>query len=104
MQMSGIFDETRLLSADDVAEVLGIKKSTLKKWVGQKRIPYVKFSLGGSGQKEIVRFNGKRLNQWLDEMSHEPETETGSSQKKNRLKQASRKTIDRFNQFAERAT
>lgn len=98
--MCGIFDETRLLLADEVCEVLGIKTSTLKKWVYLKRIPYVKFSNGGSGQKEIVRFNGKRLNQWLDEMTVEPEDETASTEKSRKIKKASRKTIDRFNQFA----
>ncbi len=98
--MTGIFEESRLLLADEVAEVLEIKKSTLKKWVRQKRIPFVKFSLGGSGQKEIVRFNGRRLNQWLDEMSVEPEEETGKREKAGKIKQARKKTIDRFNRFA----
>jgi excisionase family DNA binding protein len=97
--MNGIFDETKLLSADEVAEVLGIKKSTLKKWVQEKRIPYVKFSLNGSGKKSIVRFSGKRLNQWLEELSVEPEDGTGHPAKPRKLKQASKKTIDRFNQF-----
>jgi excisionase family DNA binding protein len=98
--MNRIFEETRLLSADDVAEVLGIKKSTIKKWVSQKRIPYVKFNCIGGGQKAVVRFNGKRLNQWIDEMSVEPEDESEKMKKPAKLKRASNTTIARFNRFA----
>lgn len=98
--MSGVFDVSRLLTSEDVAEVLGIKTSTLKKWVSQKRIPYVKFSNGGTGQREILRFNGKRLNQWLDDMAVEPENDADIAKKSGKLKQASKTTIDRFNNFA----
>jgi excisionase family DNA binding protein len=93
-----IFTQGRLLAAGEVAELLGVKASTIKKWVYEKKIPFVKF---GTGQKSPVLFNPKRLNQWVDDMSHEPETETEFDHKQNRLKQASKKTIDRFTQFAE---
>ncbi len=100
--MAGIFDESRLLTSDEVTEILGIKKSTLKKWVQEKRIPYVKFisNTNGSGQKSPVRFSGKRLNQWVEELSIEPEDEGEHPEKPRKLKQARKKTIDRFTQFA----
>ncbi len=97
-EMSGIFEQKELLTAEKVAEVLGIKSSTIMKWVYEKKIPFVKF---GPGKKAIVKFNPHRLNQWLDEQSHEPEepgNETKTFQKKG--SQASRRSVERFNNFA----
>jgi excisionase family DNA binding protein len=95
--MNGIFDETKLLSAEKVAEVLGVKPRTVSSWVTQNRIPYIKF---GVGKKAIVKFNPKRLNQWLEEHSHEP-GQTGNGLKKpGKSRKTSRKTIERFNEFA----
>lgn len=98
--MAGIFDETRLLTVDDVAEVLGLKPCTVKKWVQNRSIPFLKLNASGLSQKSVVRFNGRRLNQWLDEMSVEPEDSTGKREKNGALKKARKATIDRFNQFA----
>lgn len=95
---TAIFDQDRLLSADEVAAVLGIKKTTVSRWVFEEKIPFVKF---GPGKKSIVKFNPRALNIWLAGLSHGPDEESDNSHKKNRLKQASKKTIDRFNQFVE---
>jgi excisionase family DNA binding protein len=95
--MSGIFEGKNLLSAEETAEVLGVKPSTIKKWVQEKRIPYVKFSFGGAGQKSIVKFNPKRLNQWLDEISHEPESENEKQKRHGKPKKSNRKVLEQFN-------
>ena len=95
--MSGIFDETRLMSAEEVAEVLGVKPRTVSSWVTQNRIPYIKF---GDGKKSIVKFNPKRLNQWLDDQSHEPGQSGNNLKRPGKSRKTSRKTIERFNEFA----
>ena len=86
-EMSGIFEEKSLLTAENVAEVLGVKPSTVMKWVYEKKIPFIKF---GPGKKAIVKFNPKRLNQWIDENSHEPESEDESKSDAKRIKKASK--------------
>jgi len=75
-----------LLTAEKGAEILGLKPSTVMKWVYERKIPFVKF---GPGKRSIVMFNPRRLNQWVDENSHEPEPENES-----------KRTIERFNEFA----
>lgn len=95
--MTGIFEGKKLLSVNDVAEVLQVKPSTISYWLAQKRIPFIKF---GEGKKSLVRFSPKKLNQWLDEMSHDPEDENELPAKPSKMKKARQKTIDRFNQFA----
>lgn len=95
--MSGIFDQKGLMPAGQVAEILGVKPSTIMKWVYRKKIPFVQF---GPGKKSIVKFNPKRLNQWIDEQSHEPEE--NENENKNYIKagkHASRRTVERFNKF-----
>jgi len=59
----------RLLTAKEVAQILGVKISTIKKWVFERRIPFVKF---GPGQKSLIKFNPLKLNEWIDQNSHEP--------------------------------
>jgi len=95
--MNGIFEHKRLLTAEEVGETLRVKPSTISRWVQQKKIPYVKF---GTGKKSIVMFNPKRLNQWLEENSHEPESEDENKSSPKKIKQASKKTVERFNDFA----
>lgn len=95
--MSGIFEGKNLLSAEETAEVLGVKPSTIKKWVHERRIPYIKFTSDGSGQKSIVKFNPKRLNQWLEEMAHEPESENEKQKRHERPKRSNQKVLVQFN-------
>ena len=95
--MTGIFEEKALLTAEKVAEVLDVKPSTIMKWVYEKKIPFVKF---GPGKKAIVKFNPRRLNQWLDENSHEPESENENKSSAKKIKKASKRTVERFNEFA----
>ena len=98
--MSGIFQGSGLLKAQEVADVLKIRKATLMKWVYEKKIPFIRFG-SGSGQKAIVRFSPHKLNNWLDSFSHDPgETQEGKTGVTRKPKHASKKTIDDFNQFA----
>lgn len=96
--MSGIFQGSNLLTAQEVGEVLRIKSKTIMKWVYEQKIPFIRF---GTGQKAIVRFSPQHLNNWLESFSHAPdETQEGRTGSTRRPKQASKKTIDDFNQFA----
>jgi hypothetical protein len=68
------------------------------KWVYEKKIPFIRF---GKGQKAIVRFSPHKLNNWLHSYSHDPdETQGGKLGATRKPKQASKKTIDDFNEFA----
>lgn len=67
--MNGILEQKRLITAKEAAAVLGVKPSTISRWVMEKRIPFIKF---GPKQKSIVMFNPKRLKEWIEENSHEP--------------------------------
>jgi excisionase family DNA binding protein len=92
--MSGIFEGKNLLSAEKTAEVLGVKPSTIKKWVHEKKIPFVKF---GDRKKSIVMFNPKRLNRWVEELSHEPESEDEKQKRHEKPKKSNRKVLEQFN-------
>jgi excisionase family DNA binding protein len=95
--MNGIFEHNKLLTAEEVGEALRVKPSTISRWVQQNKIPYVKF---GTGKKSIVMFNPKRLNRWVEELSHEPEPEGENKSSPKRVKKASSRTVERFNEFA----
>ena len=58
----------RLLSITEAAEQLGIKKSTLYKYVMLHKIPYVK--LGAR-----LLFDPVRLDAWIKEHSQEPKAQ-----------------------------
>jgi hypothetical protein len=73
---------------------LGVKPSTIKKWVHEKKIPFVKF---GDGKKSIVMFNPKRLNLWIEEKSHEPESDDGKEKRHERPKKSNRKVLGQLN-------
>ena len=94
--MIELFNQDRLLTAEEVGQALGVKPSTVSKWVFEKKIPYVKF---GPGKKSIVMFNPKRLNQWIAEKSHEPKSieVLVFNHKKNRS--TNKKAVGRFDEF-----
>jgi len=70
--MKLIQNHKRLLNAGEVAEMLGTKQSTIKKWVFERKIPFVKF---GPGKKSLVKFDPERINKWIEEQSHEPQSD-----------------------------
>ncbi len=49
----------RLLSVDQAAELLNVKRQTLYNWVHQKRIPHVKLS------RSVLRFDEGEVRRWL---------------------------------------
>ena len=51
-----------LMKYEEASELLRVKKNTLRKWVSQKRVPYLK--LGRS-----VRFESSELESWIERQS-----------------------------------
>lgn len=78
--------------------MLKIKAKTIMKWVYEQKIPFIRF---GHGQKAIVRFSPHKLNNWLNSFSHDHgETQGAGPGAARKPKQASKKTINDFNEFA----
>ena len=50
---------TKLLSPQELSEVLSISIETVYAWTSQKRIPFIKMG-------RLVRFNVDEVNKWLD--------------------------------------
>ena len=92
--MSKLFNHPNLLCAEEVAKILGMKTSTISKWVYEKKIPIVKF---GPGKKSLVRFDPSRLNEWIQEKSLEPQSDSKLNKREN--KKASKSTVLRFTEF-----
>jgi hypothetical protein len=51
----------------------------------------------GPGKKAIVKFNPRRLNQWVEELSHEPESENEKQKRHEKPKKSNRKVLEQFN-------
>lgn len=51
-----------LLNADEVSQMIDVRRDTIYRWVSQKRIPYVK--VGRS-----TKFNIDAISEWLKEAS-----------------------------------
>ena len=65
-----MFTQKRYLTAEEVAEVLTLKPSTILSWVQQNKIPFLKL---GKGKSARVRFNPKIMNSWIHDQSRTPE-------------------------------
>jgi len=52
----------KLLKPDEVAEFLGVQKSTIYQWTHKGFIPYVKLG-------RLVRFSPKAIEQWIKKKS-----------------------------------
>jgi excisionase family DNA binding protein len=50
----------KLLTIDDLSEILQVKKATIYSWCHMKKLPHIK--VGGS-----TRFREKDIMQWLDD-------------------------------------
>jgi len=55
----------KLIKTDEAAKLLGIKPWTLRAWVSEKRVPYVKLG-------RLVRFDEKMLEEWINGNSFLP--------------------------------
>jgi len=49
----------RLLTASEMAEILGVKPSTIYQWTHQRFIPHVKLG-------RLVRFNLEKVMKWVE--------------------------------------
>jgi len=50
---------TKLLSPQELSDVLSISIETVYAWTSQKRIPFIKMG-------RLVRFNADEVNKWLE--------------------------------------
>jgi len=55
----------KLLTVDEVAKVLSVKKSTLYQWVHLRLIPHIKVG-------RFVRFKEEEIERWLKERKVKP--------------------------------
>jgi excisionase family DNA binding protein len=58
--------QKELLTAKQVASLLGIKPVTVYAWVKQRRLPHVVISIGSKG-REYVRFEPAVIDEWVQE-------------------------------------
>ena len=54
---------TKLLTKDEVAEMLGVKPSTIYQWTHEGFIPYVKI-------KNLVRFRQSDIDKWIEDRAN----------------------------------
>lgn len=54
---------THLMSIEEAADYLGVKKSTLYSWVFYRKIPYLKIG-------RLLKFDLKELQDWIDHKRH----------------------------------
>ena len=54
--------QKRLLNADELSQMIGMRRDTIYRWVSQKRLPYVK--IGRS-----TKFDIDAINEWIKEAS-----------------------------------
>lgn len=52
----------KLLTAEEIAELLQVKVSTIRDWTHTNFIPHIKFG-------RLVRFKESDINEWLEERS-----------------------------------
>ena len=52
--------EKGLMSVEEAADYLGVKRSTLYSWVFYRKIPFIKIG-------RLVKFDYAELQQWIDE-------------------------------------
>ena len=61
------FESDHLLTADEVAQTMGVSPSTVRGWVREKTIPFLKL---GPRKKGAVRHDPDALNQWIKEKAN----------------------------------
>ena len=53
----------KLLSIDDLAEMLGVTKATIYSWTSQNKIPHIKLS------KRLLKFRENEIIDWISKKS-----------------------------------
>ncbi len=98
--MIEIFPKDKLLTAEEVSSVLNLKPSTVMEWALNGKIPSLKLT---EGKKGVVRFIGRKLNEWLEERERVPmnrEEKIRNTVKTGKLK-ANKKIMQDFDNFIE---
>lgn len=62
-----------LLTYDQAAELLGVKRGTLYSWVHLKRVPHIRLS------KRCVRFDRRELEAWIAKKKVAPAKRSGGA-------------------------
>jgi len=60
----------KLLTANQVAEILGLKKTTIYNWITTKKLPFPVVHIG-NGRLKRVRFKQSDLRAWMDGLTGE---------------------------------
>ena len=55
-------EKRQLINAEEVSQMLGIRRDSIYRWVSQKRIPSVKMG-------RATRFDLEEINKWIKENS-----------------------------------
>lgn len=66
----------KLLSIDDLTEILGVTKATIYSWTSQNKIPHIKLS------KRLLKFRENEIMDWISKKS--VNSDTPASNKRNR--------------------
>ena len=53
----------KLLNIDEVAEILGVNKTTIYSWTSQNRIPHIKLT------RRVLKFREKEIMDWISKKS-----------------------------------
>ena len=92
----------RLLTVEEVAQIVGVKPSTVKTWVHDRSIPFIKF---GPGKKSPLRFNPESIQRWYEEKESHPGDDPGvlDKVKSGTIRKASKRTVEKFDQLLEKS-
>jgi len=84
-----------LLTVEDVARIVGVKPSTVKTWVHERSIPFIKI---GAGKRSPVRFNPESIQRWLEDQESSPGPGDGlkESMTGKKFKKARGRTVEKF--------
>ena len=95
-------ENTNLLKVKDVAEYLNVSESTIRQWVGERKIPFVKLIGKRPG---TVRFTIKMINEWIEmrkvAINNQEEINTAKliELSKSNLPESSKKILEEFEDF-----
>ena len=95
-------ETSNLLTVKDVAEYLNVSQSTIRQWVAEKKIPFIKLVDKKPG---TVRFSKEMINNWINRKKIEPndyediDTEKLIESSKSHLPEDSKKVLNNFENF-----
>jgi excisionase family DNA binding protein len=66
----------KLLSMEELAEILGVTKATIYSWTSQNKIPHIKLS------KRLLKFREKDIVDWISKRAVNADRSSGNWQQK----------------------